>query len=55
MFRKRKLRKSVFFNLATVTILTILRNTEVSKAAGLSNLSGLFLKDGLKVLAKPIT
>ena len=46
------------FNLATVsenTILTILKNTEVSKAAGLDNLSGRFLKDGVKVLAKPIT
>ena len=46
------------FNLATVsenTILTILKNTEVSKAAGLDNLSGLFLRDGAKVLAKPIT
>ena len=46
------------FNLATVsenTILTILKNTEVSKAAGLGNLSGRFLKDGAKILAKPIT
>ena len=46
------------FNLATVsenTILTILKNTKVSKAAALENLSGHFLKDGAKVLAKPIT
>ena len=46
------------FNLATVsenTTLTILRNTKVSKAAGLDNLSGRFLRDGAKVLAKPIT
>ena len=46
------------FNLATVsenTILTILKNTKVNKAAGLDNLSGRFLKDGAKVLAKPIT
>ena len=46
------------FNLATVsknTILTILKNTKVSKAAGLDNRSGRFLKDGAKVLAKPIT
>ena len=46
------------FNPATVsknTILTILKNTKVSKAAGLDNLSGRFLKDGAKVLAKPIT
>ena len=46
------------FNLATVsenTILTILKNNKTSKAAGLDNLSGRFLKDGAKVLAKPIT
>ena len=45
-------------NLVTVsenTILTILKNTKVSKAAGLDNLSDRFLKDGAKVLAKPIT
>ena len=45
-------------NLATVsenTILTILKNTKVSKAAGLDNLSCRFLRDGVKVLAKPIT
>ena len=46
------------FNLATVSgkiMLTIFKNTKVSKAAGLDNLSGCFLKDGAKVLAKPIT
>ena len=46
------------FNLATVsenTIVTILKNTKVSKAAGLDNQSGCFLKDGAKVSAKPIT
>ena len=46
------------FNLATVsenTILTILKNTKVSKAAGLNSLYGRFLKDGAKVLAIPIT
>ena len=46
------------FNLATVsenTILNILKNTNVSKAAGLDNLSGRFLKDGAEVLAEPIT
>ena len=46
------------FNLATVsesTILNILENTNVSKAADLDNLSGRFLKDGGEVLGKPIT
>ena len=48
----------VIFNLATVsenTTLTVLKNTKVSRAAGLDNFSGRFLKDGAKVLAKPIT
>ena len=31
------------------TILTILKNTEVSKEAGLDNLCGSFLKDGAKL------
>ena len=46
------------FILSTIsenTILTILKNTKVSKAAGLDNLSGRFLKDGAKVLPKPFT
>ena len=45
------------FNLASVSensILTILKSTQVSKAAGLDSLSGRFLKDG-KFLAKPIS
>ena len=45
------------FNLASVSensILTILKSTQVSKAAGLDSLSGWFLKDGAKFLAKPI-
>ena len=46
------------FKLATVsenTILTILKYTKRSKTADLNNLSGRFLKDGAKVLAKSIT
>ena len=46
------------FNLATVsenTILNILKNTNVSKAADLDNLSGRFLKDGAEVKVEPIT
>ena len=47
-----------YFNLASVSensILTILKATQVSKAAGIDNLSGRFLKDGAKVLSKPIS
>ena len=54
----KSISQSDSFNLATVsenTILTILKNSKVSKAAGLDNLSGRFLKDGAKVLAEPIT
>ena len=46
------------FNLSTVsenTILNIFSNANVSKAASLDNLSGRFLNDVVKVLAKPIT
>ena len=40
-----------YFHLASVwenSILTILKATQVSKAAGIDNLSGRFLKDGAK-------
>ena len=46
------------FNMAFVSensILTILKATQVSKAAGLDSLSGCFLKDGAHFLAKPVS
>ena len=46
-----------YFNLTSVSEnlnMTILKPTQVSKAAGLDNLSGRFLNDGAKFLAKPI-
>ena len=46
------------FNLTSVSensVLTILKATQVSKAAGLDNPSGCFLKDAAKYLAKPIS
>ena len=46
------------FNFASVSensILTILKATQVSKAAGLDSLYRRFLKDGAKFLAKPIS
>ena len=46
------------FNLASVSknlILTILKSTQVSKAAGLDGLSDRFLKNGAKLLAKSIS
>ena len=47
-----------YFHLASVSensILTILKATQVSKAAGIDNLSGRFLKDGAKFLSKLIS
>ena len=41
-----------YFHLTSVSensILTILKATQLSKAAGIDNLSGRFLKDGAKV------
>ena len=49
---------SDYFHLTSVSensILTILKAIQVSKAAGIDNLSGRFLKDGAKVLSKPIS
>ena len=49
---------SDYFHLTSVwenSILTILKATQVSKAAGIDNLSGRFLKDGAKFLSKPIS
>ena len=46
------------FNLASVSensIPTILKSTQVAKAAGLDGLSGRFLHDGAKFLAKPVS
>ena len=37
------------------SILTILKATQVSKTAGIDNLSGRFLKDEAKVLSRPIS
>ena len=37
------------------TVSDILRNTKTSKAAGLDNLPGVFLRDGAEILSTPIT
>ena len=47
-----------YFHLPSVlenSILTILKTFQVSKAAGIDNLSGRFLKDGAKVLPRRIS
>ena len=50
--------QSDYFNPATApenNNLTILRNSKVSRVAGLGSLSDRFVKNGAKVLDKPIT
>ena len=47
-----------YFHLASVSensVQTIFKATQVSKASGIDNLSGRFLKDEAKVLPKPIS
>ena len=36
-------------------VLKLLKNTDISKAAGIDDLTGRFLKDGAVILAKPVT
>ena len=36
-------------------VLKLLKNIDISKAAGVDNLPGRFLKDGAVILAKPVT
>ena len=48
-----------YLNLASVSkknsVLSTLKATHVSNAVGIDNLSGRFLKDGAKLLSKPIS
>ena len=44
----------ILTSVSKISILTISKATQVSKEAGLNNLSGRFLKDWAKFLAKPI-
>ena len=53
-----KLSLSENFKLDSITegyLFNILKNVEVTKAAGLDQISGKFLKDGARILAKPIS
>ena len=36
-------------------VLKILQDTNTSKSAGIDKMSGIFIKDGAEVLAKPLT
>ena len=53
-----KLSLSENFKLDSITegyLFNVLKNVEVTKAAGLDQISGKFLKDGVRILAKPIS
>ena len=53
-----KLSLSESFKLDSVTegyLFNVLTNVEVTKTAGLDQVSGKFLKDGAQILAKPIS
>ena len=53
-----KLPLSENFKLDSITegyLFNLLKNVEVTKAAGLDQISGKFLKDGARILAKPIS
>ena len=54
----KKLSLSENFKLDATTegyLFNILKNVEVTKAAGIDQISGKFLKDGAQILAKPIS
>ena len=47
--------KLIFANIQSDKVLRILKNFDESKASGIDDLSGIFLKDGAKLLTTPIT
>ena len=47
--------KFYFSHVTVETVQEILQNFDITKSAGIDNISGLFLKDGAKVLSSPIT
>ena len=44
-----------FSNVTEKTILKILKDIDPTKAAGMDNIAGIFIKDAAQILAKPIT
>ena len=47
--------KFIFHTIESNSVLKLLKNVEVNKAAGIDNISGRFLKDGADILATPVT
>ena len=55
-YKKLSLSENFKFDATTEGYLfNILKNVEVTKAAGIDQISGKFLKDGERILAKPIS
>ena len=44
-----------FYHVCVSEIMKILDNCDTNKAAGIDGLSGIFIKDGAKILSKPIS
>ena len=47
--------KLIFANIQSDKVFKILKNFDETKASGTDDLSGIFLKDGAKLLATPTT
>ena len=47
--------KFIFHTIDSNSVLQLLKNVKVNKAAGIDNISGQFLKDGADILAIPVT
>ena len=47
--------KFIFHTIESNSVLKLLKKVKVNKAAGIENISGRFLKDGVDILATPVT
>ena len=47
--------KFIFDTIELNSVLKLLKNVKVNKAAGIENISGRFLKDGVDILTTPVT
>ena len=54
-FLEQIIAEFTFHSIESSSVLKLLKNVEVNKAAGMDNISGRFLKDGADILAIPVT
>ena len=55
-YKKYKLKEKIIFaNIQSDKVFKILKNFYETEALGINDLSGIFLKDGAKLLTAPIT